>query len=587
MLLKLTKTTTIIIVMLFVAIFAVSLFNKDESTSETQSTTENKMQELIMPDAVQATDETTTAATNALSDETYIILDNENTTISGNGASFENGVLTISDGGSYNIKGVLDDGKILVNCPDAKKAVKLILDGAYINSLTDSPLLIENSPKETVIVLKKGSENAVSYECSDNIIDKNTHFASAAVYSKGNLKIAGEGTLSVNAKFSKGIVSHKAIVVKENITLNVTSVNEGIRAKQQLTVSGGNVNVTSNANAFASGGNITVSGGRITVVTSGGATDKNKGADKNAILLIGKERNADVNDIFDFFSENGKMTFDSEFFETIKEKTTSAMGMKAENEIILSSGNIEINSVDDCIHAQKVTVSGGTCSFRSDADAIFALESATVSGGEINVINSLSGIESKSINILGGNVVVKANNNGLNATDSRFFTSTYSQCDINISGGYVHSDSLGYGVNADGNITMTDGTLIVFGSEKQSSIALKCGGSFSMNEGTFLALGNKSIKNSVINTGDVSVLELNFSQNANQLLVITEKGDEDEALIAFSNTKAYKNVVFASDEIDEDEKYLAYQGGSLSGRVYNGVYTESDYVPGTLVGSLS
>ena len=85
--------------------------------------------------------------------DTYVILNDADTTIDGDGVTFENNVLTVTRPGSYSIKGTLSDGHILVNSPDSDKKVKLYLDSVNIHSNDTAPIYIEESGKETILVL--------------------------------------------------------------------------------------------------------------------------------------------------------------------------------------------------------------------------------------------------------------------------------------------------------------------------------------------------------------------------------------------------------------------------------------------------
>ncbi|MBO7078423.1 MAG: carbohydrate-binding domain-containing protein [Bacilli bacterium] len=106
----------------------------------------------------------------------------------------------------------------------------------------------------------------------------------------------------------------------------------------------------------------------------------------------------------------------------------STKGIKADNEILISSGTINIKSYDDGIHANNdnelenneaptgnITISGGKITIYSNDDGIHADGTLTISGGDINVTNSYEGIEGTYIVISGGKTSVISSDDGVNA----------------------------------------------------------------------------------------------------------------------------------------------------------------------------
>ena len=58
---------------------------------------------------------------------TYITVDGTSGIVVGDGATIENGVILITSAGSYSLRGVLEDGQIIVNT-GGEEIVKLILN---------------------------------------------------------------------------------------------------------------------------------------------------------------------------------------------------------------------------------------------------------------------------------------------------------------------------------------------------------------------------------------------------------------------------------------------------------------------------
>lgn len=588
---------------------------KKETEAPIMSTTEKETTEATTTQA--ATDNSGQA-----NPDTYVILDNDDTTINGAGASFENSTLTITQSGTYSIKGTLSDGKIYIDCPDEEKKVKLYLNGVSVSCSTDAPLFVENSPKETILILAPGTVNSFSDTQREIPADENADYATAAIYAKDDLQIEGEGTLNVTGNFNKGIFSKNDIDIHGGV-VNITSVDDGIRGKQSVEIVAGRINITAGGDGIRTNesleegkGNIDISGGTINImsdldciqsvkdisITGGtfnltanaGATEAVSGNNgmgaMNPMGGPGGDRpggdRGGKGGMFGMYG-GGQRPGDSSALEIQSEDTPSAKGIKAEGNMTLSDGSFTVSSTDDCLHAVNMDISGGTFNLKSDDDGIHADETVGIDSADINVSYSYEGIEGNVINIDGGKIKIKSTDDGFNAagesTGMDPMKADYS-CEINVTDGYIHINADGDGVDSNGNVNQSGGTIIVFGPQNGANGALDYGGTYTVSGGTLLALGAQGMAQSV--TGDgVEVLAFTYSCQADTLNAITD--EEGESLVGFMSPKSFGTVVFASDETEKDEAYSVYSGGSFDEDGKDGVWLDGDYTKGTLVGSLS
>lgn len=211
----------------------------------------------------------------------------------------------------------------------------------------------------------------------------------------------------------------------------------------------------------------------------------------------------------------------------------SAKGIKAENEIYIKSGTVDINAYDDAIHANNdgllengskplgnVNISGGNITLSASDDGIHADSQLNISGGTVKVTSSYEGLEGNVINVSSGSTSVYATDDGVNAT-----TGTVSAA-INVSGGYldveVPSSGDTDGIDSNGSFTLTDGVVIVKGPGSASgsmgggAAALDTDGTVTLRSGTLIVFGGiertpstsltKTICSSnTVNTGSHSV----------------------------------------------------------------------------------
>ncbi len=183
----------------------------------------------------------------------------------------------------------------------------------------------------------------------------------------------------------------------------------------------------------------------------------------------------------------------------------SAKGIKAENEIYIKKGTIDIKAYDDAIHANNdgiiengssplgnIIISGGNTIVEASDDAIHADGSLTISDGEINVKSAYEGLEANVINISGGSSYVYATDDGVNATGGNATPS------INVSGGLldveVPTNGDTDGIDSNGSFTQSGGVVIVkgpgnAGGNSMGAAALDTDGAVSVSDGTLIIFG--------------------------------------------------------------------------------------------------
>lgn len=565
-----------------------------------------------IPELILSTTESETQAqTAAPSDisskentETYIILSDDMTTINGDGASFENSRITITKGGTYTIKGVLTDGSIYVNTTDKENKVRLLLSGVSISCATDAPIYIENSPKETVITLEDGTLNFLSDSPEKDKSQNPADYATAVVYSKDDLRIDGEGTLNIIANFNKGIFSKGDIDIS-SANLNIVSADDGIRSKDsikiesgniaiacegdgirtsdetadvkgKLIVYDGNITVDSECDGIESAGDLLIAGGKIEITTAGGSTGDHSGHTGD-ILSSDNMTGKDKDDLL----TSKSYPEESSALEAALEGGASAIGLKAKGEIDLSDAAVKISARNDAIYGKSVQIESGYFSLESDDDGIHGDEEVEIDGGNIDITDSYQGIEGSEIELSGGTVIIKAYNDGLNSVSPVPGNMHYNEeCHIEVDGAYVHIDSDGNGIDSKAQVLVSDGTLIVFGSEDDAVSV----GSYRITSGTMLILGNSLTAKNVIGDG-VPVIACSHSQTKNVVMAITDS--ENNSVIGFCSPKRYESIVFASDKLQKDEYYSLYQGGSFDSDALNGIYDSGTYSGGFLVRKLS
>ncbi len=159
--------------------------------------------------------------------DTTIQLNGDSIAVDGSGAMANGSTVTITTAGTYQISGTLNDGQIIVDNTDPEN-VTLIFAGVDIASQSSAPIYVANAEK-VIITLAAGSESFVTDSTSYLALDESGE-PNAAIFSKDDLTINGEGTLTVNANYNNGIASKDDLKITGG-TIMVSAVDDGLKGK--------------------------------------------------------------------------------------------------------------------------------------------------------------------------------------------------------------------------------------------------------------------------------------------------------------------------------------------------------------------
>ena len=378
--------------------------------------------------------ETTVAAESSSQDserhnETYVILADEMTIINGGGASFSEGVVTVSESGIYSFKGELNDGQIVVNLKDKGKVI-LNFYGVSISSSKGAAVSVLKAPEGAEICSGKGTFNTVADTDARALSFDEELGDSAVIFSKDDLVLSGEGSLSVKADFNKGIFSEKDVMLKdaqvsivsfddgirsldkvrfENSELLIVSGGDGIHAddkngdaKGKLLSHGSKITVFSDMDGIDCTGDIFVFDSELDLVVADGSKGRNHRKNHDFILEDNNISDKNKNDIF----ASGRATADSSTLERFMEKNISLSGIAGDGEGVFSDTIIKINSAQHGISCESIEIENGFCSLKSDGNGLFAEEDVSVDGTDVNITSYGNGIEGEEISLLDGRIFI-------------------------------------------------------------------------------------------------------------------------------------------------------------------------------------
>lgn len=184
----------------------------------------------------------------------------------------------------------------------------------------------------------------------------------------------------------------------------------------------------------------------------------------------------------------------------------SAKGIKAQNDIHILSGTLNITAYDDGLHANygealdsgesstgDINIKGGTTTISASDDGVHAERYLRISGGSITVTDSYEGLEGNQIYVSGGTAVAYAKDDAVNAGNGE--NSAGLRALIEVSGGHlfaaVPSSGDTDGIDSNGDYVQTGGEVIAAGvSGRGGAAALDTDGSVTVNSGTLIIFGS-------------------------------------------------------------------------------------------------
>ncbi len=477
-----------------------------------------------------------------------IVLDGESIVVDGEGVTVEDSVATITEAGAYSISGALADGQIVVAAAD-DAAVTLVLNGVDLRSSTSAPIYLAGAG-EVVIVLAEGSENFVSDAATYVYEDPTVDEPNAAIFSDVDLTIEGGGALAVEGNFNDGIGSKDDLTI-DGGSITVDAADDGIRGKDSLVINDGVITVAAQGDGLKS--------------------DNEEDADRGYISI-----------------EGGVFAI-----------TAGDDAVQAQTGLSIAGGEFSIDAAGDGLNAiGDITIGGGAMTLAVGDDGIHSEANLTIRDGDIRITQSVEGLEAMVITLDGGNVHVASSDDGVNISGDvqegrgmgrpgqrvSEYTGVYW---LYINGGYLAVNASGDGIDANGAIEMTGGTVVVHGPTQSMNGALDYDGTFNISGGLLAAAGSAGMATTAGETSGQNALLINFTswQEAGTLVHIQDS--KGNTLLTFAPEKEVQSLAFSSPDLVQGETYEVYLGGSATGAASDGLYQDGAYTPGELYTSFT
>lgn len=519
-----------------------------------------------------------------------ITLSDSGSTSSDPSVTIAESVVAITQPGSYTITGLLSNGQILVNS-DQEGTIELVLAGVDITN-TSGPAIQVVEAQDVLITLVDGAYNRLTDGDSYTAAGTNEDQPNAALYSSADLVIAGTGMLTVTGNYNDGLASKDGLIIQSGQVI-VNAVDDGIRGKDFVVVSSGTVQVTAGGDGIKSDnaedtekGYVLVESGTVSVMAAGDAIS----AETDVLISDGA---------FNLISGGGSSASIAE--------DASAKAIKGKVSVVIDGGTFTINAADDAIHSNTgIVINNGEFSIQSGDDGLHADATIKIVDGNIDITTAYEGIESANIQVDGGSIHIVTADDGFNVAggndgsgaiggpggggpggprggnrQAESFTDTGSYM-LTINGGTIQVTAEGDGLDSNGSITMTGGTVVVFGPTRQGNGSLDYNGTFTLTGGLLIAAGSSGMAMAPSDSSTQASLMVNFTSQNAVGTIVSVVDDAGNTIITVQPDKSFQTLLVSSASLVQGNTYQVLVGGSSTGTVENGIISGGELTGSSL-----
>lgn len=521
--------------------------------------------------------------------------------MTGKGAKLSGSTLTISSEGVYVLSGEFTDMLIKVDAGDKDK-VQLVLQGATISASNGPAIYIRNADK-VFLTAAEGTENLIADGADYSLTDGDTEL-DAAVFSKADLCLNGEGTLNVAGNCKHAVVSKDDLIIT-GLTMTVNAASTALDGKDCVMMSGVSATIMAGSNGIRSDDTEDAARGfvfiqdstlSITAGSDGVQAETLLRAD-NAVMTI---TTGEGSGAAKASTSNGRDSFGGSFGGRSSSGSSASDGswkaLKSAALVEINGGAFVIDSQDDCIHANgDLTITDGLFTLSSGDDGIHADNALLISGGNISINKSYEGIEASKLTISGGHIELKASDDGLNAAGGadgsasadRWGRGMFSNMvgEIVISGGYIHITASGDGIDSNNSILVSGGVTLVSTGDSNGNAAFDYDGEATVTGGVLIATGGSGMAQSFTAAENQGCLLFGINGTSGGINLAIVDAD-DRVVASFTPDSSYSAVVVTAPGLQVGNTYSIVMNASIEGMDEHGFAANSTYTGGTNLGSI-
>ena len=498
------------------------------STSDTTSKVADSFSTDVKSGAKLAEDTHYSAKDVTWDSSSEVTIDLSNPTAT-DGVTVSDGVITITKAGNYKLTGTYE-GQIKVEATSGDM-VRLILNNATITNSTGAAINVVEAD-EVVIYTASGTTNTVSDGSSYS--DTASGSPDAAIYSKSDLTLAGEGTLKVEGKYEEGIHTSDGLVIASG-TLDVSAANTGIKATNDtdgnrgwVRLSGGTVNISAGDDGFKAERVLEISGGTLNI------TQANEGIEAQYINILDGTVNVTSSD--DGINASYSTT------STSTESASTSTTQTTQN----NQGNQSAQGNQAAPQAPSGSAGQAPAGGQAPSGSMGQPPAGGGAGGGMGGGGGTFEVVDAAVNISGGTVTVNANGDGIDSNG----TATFSGGTVVVNGPFT-----------GGNTSLdTNGDLLLNGATVTAG-----------NAGDMFEAPSTSSTSGYVKISNVSNLSagttVQVADSSGNVVANYKVTNSNTALILVSSSKITKGqsytVYTTTDSVDASSTTLASNATSL------------------------
>ncbi len=277
--------------------------------------------------------------------------------------------------------------------------------------------------------------------------------AEAGRITPGDIAIHG-GALTVTAQ-ARALDAEEGNITLTGGEVTLDSMDDGLRALL-FHQSGGDLSITSQGDGIQTITALTITEGNISITSGEGGGNAINHSGGDMFGPPGRGRNQVVEE----------------------EDEPSTKGLKSDGDITITGGVIGLSTGDDSLHCARLcTIDGGELYIYSSDDAIHADDMILINGGDITVYDCFEGLEAFAVEVHGGNILLYAVNDCVNANgpegwggsgeaitdsvsgyDTTYYWQSDGWADYVV---YSYGNNMGDGLDSNGSMYITGGHLTV------------------------------------------------------------------------------------------------------------------------------
>ncbi len=463
----------------------------------------------------------------------------------------------------------------------------------------------ENTSVKTEMTVEE-MQAAIDEAMSDAAIDITDMFTKrdlAGTYDESEaVKITLSGKTaacnSSNVQIEDGVVTIKAAgvyVLSGTFTDGTIVVDAGDDDKVQLVLDGVSITAADYAAIYAKNAD------KVFVTLAEGAG--------NSLTVSGDYVQTDDNNVDAVIFAKCDLTLNGTGSLTVKDNT--GHGIVSKDDLVVTGGTYTIYSQDHClngkdsvriadgtfnlscdedgIHAGNddqqdgyVYIEGGDINISVGDDAIHAEGLLIITGGDIDVSKSCEGVEGDKILVTGGDIDVISSDDGFNAAGGSSGSGDNhdgfgggpgmdgvdmdadSDAYILITGGTININADGDGIDSNGCIGITGGSVYVLGSSDNGNGAMDYGICAAITGGEIVAVGDSGMAQGFGDESTQCSALVNFDEWIDAGETITLTDSDGKEVLSYKADKKFNSVVISTSDMKQGETYTLTVGDQSS-----------------------